>query len=68
MPVPVSVNRMEMFLGDMGWGEVLCSKTNPIALFCEPSRLEILSRRSSLKRRRWEEEEKASLHKKGQKG
>lgn len=67
MPVLVSVNRMEMFLGGMGWGEVLCSKTYPIGLVCEPARLEILSRLSSLNRLRWEEEEKAGLHKKGKK-
>ncbi len=67
MPVPVSVNRLEVFLGDMGWGEVLCSKTNPIALFCEPARLEILSRLSTLNRHRWEEEEKGGLHTKRKK-
>ena len=33
----------------------------------EPSRLEILSRLSTLNRLRWEEEEKAGLHKKGKK-
>lgn len=52
----------------MGRGEVLCSKTNPIALFCNPARLEILSRLSTLNRHRWEEEEKSGLHKKGKKG
>lgn len=67
MPVPVSVNRMKLFLGDMGWGEVLCSKTYPIGLVCEPARIEILSRLSALNHLRWEEEEKAGLHKKGKK-
>ena len=58
---------LDLFL-DLGHGfhEVpyLPSNDNLRYTISEPARLEILSRLSSLNRLRWEEEEKAGLHKK----